>query len=275
MNKPLSESKAKELQSFRFTTEKYTSELSVSMDILLDEQALRDYLKKLGRHVGAANEKVTASIFMKRYAFLAVIYLYTMTAWNRQLHISFENVSLETDPQDGLWLPRFYFNELRLEIVESNREEWRKNGVKILFHDHLYPLVTMLSKVTKVSKLILWENIAVYIYWLYETVFNKEDVPVEVAGRSKEDFYYLLFKAPGSLFGGYNDNPLKRYYNQPIYLEELKEEVRPRNTCCYSYLTNNKKRCVTCPHSCAPCPLINEITRREEQVLESGIKGKA
>ncbi|MEH7344154.1 IucA/IucC family C-terminal-domain containing protein [Bacillus sp. JJ1532] len=275
MVQKLSESQINELLSFRFTSEKYPSPFSVSMDLLQDEQSLLDYLEELGKHIGAANEKVTASVFMKRYAFLAVIYLYAMTAWNRQMDISFENISLETNSQDELWLPRFYFNEVRFKMVESDREEWRENGVKILFQSHIYPLVNSLSKATKVSKLILWENIAVYIYWLYESVFGKEDVPEDVVGRSKEDFHYIIFQASGSLFGSYKENPLKRYYNQHIYVEELKAEVRPRNTCCYSYLTNNKKRCVTCPHSCAPCPLISEITRKEGLALESRIKGQA
>ncbi|WNS74872.1 IucA/IucC family C-terminal-domain containing protein [Bacillus sp. DTU_2020_1000418_1_SI_GHA_SEK_038] len=275
MVQKLSESQINELLSFRFTTKQSPSPLSISMNLLQDEQALRDYLEELGKHIGAANEKVTASIFMKRYAFLAVIYLYAMTAWNRRLDISIENVSLESNSQDELWLPRFYFNEVCLERVEGDREKWREKGVKILFHDHLYPLIKSLTKITKVSKLILWENIAVYIYWLYETVLSKEDVMEGVAGRSQEDFHYLIFQAPGSLFGSYNENPLKRYYNQQIYLEELKREVRPRSTCCYSYLTKAKKRCVTCPHTCAPCPLISEMTRQEEQALDSGIKGQA
>lgn len=275
MVQKLLESQINELLPFRFTTEKFSSPLSVSMALLQDEQALLDYLEELGKHIGAANEKVTASIFMKRYAFLAVIYLYAMTVWKSRIEISFENVSLESNSQDDLWLPRFYFNEVRLEMVESDQEKWRENSVNVLFREHLYPLVKSLSKATKVSKLILWENIAVYIFWLYESVFGKDDVPEDVVRRSKEDFHYIIFQAPGSLFGSYHENPLKRYYNQLIYLEELDAEVRPRNTCCYSYLTKAKKRCVTCPHTCAPCPLISEMTRQEEQALESGIKGQA
>ncbi|WP_425482002.1 (2Fe-2S)-binding protein [Cytobacillus depressus] len=87
--------------------------------------------------------------------------------------------------------------------------------------------------------------------YLYERNGDRFLVPAEVATRVKDDINYLVFQASGSLFGGYHENPLKRFYKQPIYFEELKKEVRPRSTCCFSYLTNNKKRCVTCPHTCA------------------------
>lgn len=251
MGNVLSCKQISELKQFRVTTDKTSSPLSVQIEALLDEHSMRQYLSQLGKHLGAANDKVTASLFIKRYAFLAVAYLYTMTMNNGKLHISFENVSLETDEQDELWLPKFYFNTFHIETLKENREKWREACVNNLFNKHLYLLLDCLSKVTKVSKLILWENIAIYIYWLYETVLQKEGLTREVLLRSKEDFQYILFQAPGSLFGGNNENPLKSYYNEGVYIEEYKKEVRLRNTCCYSYLTKSKKRCTSCPHVCA------------------------
>lgn len=269
----LSKAQINELRSFRFTTERSNSALSISLDLLLKEQNLRDYLDKLGKHINAANEKVTASIFVKRYAFLAVNYLYAITVWNKKLDISFGNVSLETDDHEELWLPDFYFHDRSVQSVhDSDREGWRENCIQMLFAHHIFPLIKSLSSVTKVSKLILWENIAVYIYWLYETVLSKEDLPEEIVLRAEEDLHYLVYQAMGPLFGSLHDNPLKRYYNQPMYLEEVEKEVRPRSTCCLSYLTGAKKRCITCPHTCAACPLINEINRQEEQVFESRIE---
>ena len=265
MDNILSDYQIGELKPFRVTPDKINSTLSVQIEQLLDEHSMREYMKLLGKHLGAANDKVTASIFIKRYAFLAVAYLYTMTLKNGKLSIAFENVSLETDEQDELWLPNFYFNNFHIETSKDNREKWREACVNNLFNNHLYPLLDCLSRVTKVSKLILWENIAVYVFWLYETILQKEGLTADVICRSKEDFQYLLFQAPGSLFGGYNENPLKRYYNERIYIEAYEKEVRPRNTCCYSYLTSSKKRCISCPQVCAAFPLVNEMQSREAQ----------
>ncbi|MFC0417856.1 IucA/IucC family C-terminal-domain containing protein [Cytobacillus solani] len=263
MGNILSDYQRSELKQFRVTTNRNSSALSVQIDNLLDEQSMRQYLRQLGKHIGAANDKVTASIFIKRYALLAVAYLYTMTLKNAKLNISFENVSFETDEQDELWLPNFYFNDFHMETLIENREKWRETCVHSLFNNHLYPIFDCLSRVTKVSKLILWENISIYIFWLYETILQREELTEEVILRSKEDFQYLLFQAPGSLFGGYNENPLKKYYNERIYIEEYEKEVRPRNTCCYSYLTRSKKRCTSCPQVCEVLP--SEMQRRDEQ----------
>ena len=158
------------LRTLRLTTEKLDSSLSIETSKLLDESYLKNYLVSLQHHIGAANIKVAASIFIKRYAFMSVIYLYTMTTCNKRLNISFENVSLETKDSDELWLPFFYFHHLDVQNLEGNREDWRESSIESLFKEHLSPILNILSNVAKVSKLVLWENIAVYIFWLYETV---------------------------------------------------------------------------------------------------------
>ena len=60
------------------------SELSIPLKMLVDDKDLLEYIEKVGAHIGSPNMKVTASIFVKRYAFLAVIYLYGITAWNKK-----------------------------------------------------------------------------------------------------------------------------------------------------------------------------------------------
>lgn len=241
------ESKLDKLRELRLTMEKMDSSLSVEMKELLSEHAMKAYLKLLGEHLDASNAKVTASIFMKRYAFLPVIYLYAMTAWNEKLDTSYDNVSLETKDDEKLWLPGIRFGHLDTEEFELDRDKWRIECIETLFKEHISPLIDRLYYTTKVSKLILWENIAVYLFWLYEAVFMEEDIPKEIQHRAKEDFQFIVFQASGNMFGNYVENPLTRYYNERLYVEELGKEIRKRDTCCYSHLTNMKKRCATCP----------------------------
>lgn len=257
----------KELLPFRFAEEKRQSQLSVEMIEWQSDHYCQTYLEKVRCHIGAANERTAASMFIKRYAFLPVIFLYAMSIWNGRLDISFSNVSLETEDTDELWLPGFFFKDTKIAMFQQDRELWREECIKNLFAHHVNPLINQLSNVSKISKLILWENIAVYIIWLYENLFTRESMTEEMLKRCENDFSYLLFQAKGSLFGAYSENPLKRFYNQPIYLEDIQAEVRPRSTCCYSYLTESKKRCISCPHSMAACPLIQEISSQEEQLI--------
>ena len=67
--------------------------------------------RKLVRHIGSPNLKVTASIFVKRYAFLAVIYLYGMTAWNKKLNVSLNNISIQTEEADRHVATKILFSQ--------------------------------------------------------------------------------------------------------------------------------------------------------------------
>lgn len=231
------------LRKLRLTTEKMNSSLSVETTKLLDESYLMEYIVSLQHHIGATNIKVAASIFTKRYAFLSAIFLYTMTMNNKRLNISFENVSLETKDSSTLWLPYFYIHHLEVQVLEENREQWRANSIEYLFKENISPILNTLSKVTKVSKLVLWENIAVYIFWLYETVILEEEISQNIVTRALEDLQFIISPTASKLFGDYSENPLARYYKT-----ELGTIKRKRTTCCYSHLTKSQKYCTTCPH---------------------------
>ncbi|MBM7652007.1 hypothetical protein [Neobacillus cucumis] len=55
---------------------------------LLDDTFLREFFKKFAHAIGAPNEKAAASMLSKRYAFIAVLSLYAMSKWNKQLNMS-------------------------------------------------------------------------------------------------------------------------------------------------------------------------------------------
>lgn len=246
----LSESLVQELKEMWLTSEKNDSPLSLQVIKLLDEKRMQEYLDLVRSHIGAKNSKVAGSIFIKRYALMAVMYLYTMTSRDEKLLISFENVSIVTDDQAENWLPNFYFSRLESDSAGPNRNLWRKNCIESLFKDHLYPIINCVAKVTKISKLILWENIAVYIFWLYETVLLQGEKADELIEQANEDFQFIILEAEGKLFGNYHGNPLKRFYKEKSHTEEVNKEIRQRSTCCYAYLTKSKIHCSTCPHAC-------------------------
>jgi ferric iron reductase protein FhuF len=250
MHNILNKDEIEQLRPFRLSTaEVRGSKLSILLNEIIDDLALMRYMENVGAHIGSPNLKVTASIFVKRYAFLAVIYLYGMTVWNKKLDTSFNNIRIQTEEADDLWLPKFYFYNMKIEAVKENRNAWREEALKDFFSENVYVLIDQLSKVTKQSKLILWENIAIYVFWLYESVLAKLD-DEELRNRAKEDFHYLIYEAPGSLFGNDHINPIKRYYHNKWYKEHLQEEIRVRTTCCFSYLLEGAvNRCKTCPQT--------------------------
>nr|WP_263324962.1 IucA/IucC family C-terminal-domain containing protein [Neobacillus sp. Marseille-Q6967] len=211
---------------------------------LLDKSYLSCFMGNLSQTIGAPTEKIAASIFMKRYAFIAVVSLYVMTVYNKKLYVDLSNILME-EPQHGKdWLPLISLkDQVAADWDGVDRDQWRKKVYQDLFAKNINPLIIQLEKTFKISKLILWENIAVYLFWLYETeLTNHEDSNV------KADFEFLLKGAEGPLFGSYHHNPVAKYFGEKKWLDDIKDEVRIRKTCCFTYqLASKPKRCKTCP----------------------------
>lgn len=252
MDNFFSETELSQLKNYRFTLEKVhqESDLSITLSELLQKDQLRTFISRASEHIGSPNVKVTASMFIKRYAFLSAIYLYAMTAFNKRFHIHLEHMHLQTDEQDPLWLPSFYFSEWSISEPTVDRDQWRYEAIADFFSNIVTPIVESVKTESKQSKLVLWENIAIYIFWLYESVLS-ENEDDEVCGRAVEDLYFIAQQAPGSLFGSYHENPIKKHFHEKRYIPELGEEVRVRTTCCFFYaLTGTADRCKICPQTC-------------------------
>ncbi|WP_158651602.1 IucA/IucC family C-terminal-domain containing protein [Mesobacillus jeotgali] len=239
------------LAKYRFVVSEPDKDVQIKFSPFLNESTMSSYLNNFKNELGAPDLKTAASVFMKRHAFLAALYLYSMSTFNKKLDVSPENIILEDAIHDGLWLPGFYLINKSTEVSPTDgRDEWRKEAVRHLFTGNLFPVMDAISKSAKISKLILWENVAVYIFWLYEKILSEIEDP-EVKVRAAEDFSYLVESAPGKLFGRYNNNPIARYYSEPVYQEETDSYTRIRKTCCFSYMLKEKgSYCKTCPRTC-------------------------
>lgn len=239
------------LANYRFVVAEPEEDVQIDFRPFMDATTMGVYLKRFNKGLKAPDLKTAASVFMKRHAFLAVLYLYSMSAFNKKLDVSPENIILADAIKDGLWLPDFYLKNKTAEVCPAaERLVWRTEAVRHLFVDNLFPVMDAISKSAKISKLILWENVAVYIFWLYEKILSQTE-DHEVKARASEDFSFLVENAPGKLFGRYNNNPIARYYSEPVYQEESDSYIRIRKTCCFSYLLKEKgSYCKTCPRTC-------------------------
>ncbi|BDG35468.1 (2Fe-2S)-binding protein [Geobacillus sp. 44B] len=235
----LSTEEIKVLETYRLSVVRINSPLSIRIDQLHKENVLVDYLEKVRQKLGAANKVVAASMLIKRYSFLAAMSLYAMSVWNKRLVLSPERIWMETDDNDDMWLPTFRFEELKAEICTGCRDQWREETVRQLFAGHFSPLIEKLRSITKISVHILWENIAIYIYWLYETL-GKDDSLAYIREQLYNDFHFLVHDADGALFGTFRQNPLKRFWKGNA-------GVKQRTTCCLYYQTEGGMHCQTCP----------------------------
>ncbi|WP_226037565.1 IucA/IucC family C-terminal-domain containing protein [Aquibacillus saliphilus] len=228
--------------NFRILDNVSTEEL-VPLEKLVDASFVEQYLIEMKNILNTDYNFVAASQLMKRIGFVMTIpALYTMTIYNKKVNMSLANLSLVTKYKDGIWVPHLFINDLSVEEQsDHDRLIWRQRTVEELFKN-LSQLITCLSAVSKVPRPILWENVAIYVYWLYETKINEE---TENQSNLESDFHYLIQDAPGHLFDE-SRNPLQMFYRP----KKEDEEIRVRRTCCFYYALHvDGTCCSTCPKS--------------------------
>ncbi|PFA70369.1 hypothetical protein CN378_00840 [Bacillus sp. AFS015802] len=214
----------------------------------LDGDEMESYLNHRLSVIGTDDLKVAASLFMKRYAFVAAMGLMTMTYWNKKLNLAPHNLIMTDGEKKGLWMPQFHLKDA--SATEFTSREEKEEFIQSIFRDHLNPVIQSLKKASKLSNLILWENIAVYVFWIYE---NDDFLLNGGMGIGRdEQFQALLSDENSHWFGRYHNNPLARYYSSKVNVEAVPGKVRVRKTCCFSYRLENGEqyRCKTCPQTC-------------------------
>jgi ferric iron reductase protein FhuF len=238
------------LQSFRLSMEAPSVEKLTPSSDLMAADGLKRFLGENADKIGSEDLKTSASLLVKRYAFLAVISLFSFSVFNKKLNVSPGNVFLVDGEKNGLWMPGFYFANYSAELIE-NRELAREEVVREVFRNHLFLLIESVKKVSKLSNLITWENVAVYIFWVYEGLLEHDDLQ-HARERMEEDFRWLIDEENSHLFGPYYQNPLARYYTNKQYVSGQDGLLRVRKTCCFSYKLRGGEslRCSTCPQTC-------------------------
>ncbi|CAM5216325.1 Ferric iron reductase protein FhuF OS=Ureibacillus acetophenoni OX=614649 GN=SAMN05877842_106113 PE=4 SV=1 [Ureibacillus acetophenoni] len=236
-------------EKFRLTFKTSTSKLSSKTSLLLNEEMLRKYLTEVKSKTKAANLSVAASLFVKRYSFAVLIALYSMSVLNKRIDFSVDNLSIQTfDETDLIWLPFIKFD--RLSFIAAPREDrvhWRNETLAEIFANHIEVLFDSLTKVTKISKRIMWENLYTYIVWMYTNLLADKAYEHQHA-MILDDFNWMTAVGEGNLFGNYFENPFLNYRGTKDSLSILDGTPHKRTTCCLSYLTESKGSfCKNCP----------------------------
>ncbi len=227
--------------------------LSLPAAHLLDAERSADYLARVAADIYETDAMtVAASMFAKRYAFMVTASgLYAMSAYNRSLDYAVENCRIESYRKGEAWLPKVRLSEWRVSRPDADNEEarneWRDRAIRNLFADNLSRVWNALAKSVPVSKAVLWENTAIYVYWLYENEFLA-GASDEQKARMQADYDYLVRKAPASLFGT-SGNPLAKYDGPKRATAVSDKPIRVRKTCCYYYKLSDEPGdyCQTCP----------------------------
>lgn len=145
-----------------------TSAYEMKIADLADERKMESALSFIQDKIEAPNLRVVASIFAKRLGFVAAGCLYAFSVCQKRVDV--QRLSLQAECEDdGLWLPQVYYPEQAITQVDvANRNEERKEIVTELLSEGFESIWNPLNQYTGISKRVLWENIAVYLLWLYD-----------------------------------------------------------------------------------------------------------
>ncbi|TKD70499.1 siderophore-iron reductase FhuF [Pseudalkalibacillus hwajinpoensis] len=215
-----------------------------NVEQLLDEEKLNAILDRLVDEGHFPNSIVAGSQFMKRYGLMTLVSsLYAFTMWNKPIVAAPDQLAYRLDTDADSWM-------MNLVIRDEWRNNWTdrtKERAKLaneLINENLAPIIEAMVKATKLSATILWENAAIYLFWLYETVIPTEG-DLEQKRRGEEDFHYFLreFNCTSFTCGA---NPFLPYYSEKTEREE--GLLRIRKTCCLKdQISSESPCCKTCP----------------------------
>ncbi|CAG9620809.1 IucA/IucC family C-terminal-domain containing protein [Sutcliffiella rhizosphaerae] len=233
-------------ESCRFITGETEVEDTISLHDLIHNGSI-DYLEKVKNVLGTDELDVAASLLMKRLGFLTVNYLLSMSAFNKTIKVDSAEIWIDSFVENNSWLPKLRYTNVEAVVAPADdREAWRLSHFDELFGGIITPLINRMAKETKVSRQTLWENIMLYVYWMYESILPNLDIE---APNQEEDFASLR-KANPAIFG-MRRNPAATFYKPKTYVEQHQAEIRVRTTCCYYYKTTSEgTRCSTCPLDC-------------------------
>lgn len=213
---------------------------------ILNPQIGHMILDDVASVLGTRSRKIAASLLIKRHAFLATAAcLYPMSAYNCAPDLSLGNTLIDYRYDGKLWQSSMHLHDLHVTAPASaqDRSKWRAQICRQLFADNLTRVIKSLTNLCGVSQSILWENLAVRVYSLYERRL-KTHKDQHVQQRIQDDFDFLLTTTDFALFG-INHNPLQQYVQNSITDENT--DIRYRETCCYYYAVPGGTYCGTCP----------------------------
>lgn len=171
-------------------------------------------------------------MLVKRSGMPAALHFYLFTVWGKRLPTAPASVSWEIEADDRGWMPSFYFHK-GAELIEADRTEELKRLTEDIFRCHLGGLIAACRRVFSISKHILWENIAVYLYWMYDTLLEDP----KLKARAAQDFHFLLYEAePGLFEEGADENPPQKVLSRTACGGPDTDDL-------LSVLCNRQKRC--------------------------------
>ncbi|TCP69908.1 IucA/IucC family C-terminal-domain containing protein [Baia soyae] len=217
---------------------------SFPLSDLLEARPREQVLRQIKDLLGTANLSVASSMLVKRISFAFLIPLTLFSLYQKRVVGSTWNVALLTPPEsDSVWIPSIVMDLSEIQEVHANeRSSERTELFRWMFQQHFAPWMIGVRSSVNISEMTLWENVYVYIKWMYQTMLS--EVSSEDLKRQIGEDYHALVSDPTLSLDQKGTNPFN-IFSQAEFADN-------RKTCCLAYLTSLRpQHCKTCPVNCS------------------------
>lgn len=222
---------------------------SFPLSDLLEEESRMQALRQIKDLLGTANLSVASSMLVKRFSFAFLIPLALFSLYQKKIVSPTWNVALLTpSDSDSIWVPNIAMDLSEIQDVDSiQRSQERTKLFRWMFQQHFSQWIQGIRMSVKISENTLWENVYVYIQWMYQSMIG--EVSSKEAKKQIEEDYLALVTDPDLPLTWEGRNPFVAFYETTLC--RPKGEPITRQTCCLAYLTSRShQHCKTCPASC-------------------------
>lgn len=211
-----------------------------------NRSSLEHYLNQLKTVLHSDSSVAVASTFTKKYAyFIVTAGLVPKSVFHKSPRFDFDNIQFIHQEEEQKWTPKISFMDKEVTVPEDfrSREEWLRFSYSRLFRDHIKELFDAVHDITRLSKKVMWENLAHHTFWFYER-YGKQILDERQWKTAQRDFQFLIHTLNGEAFGE-DSNPLSYFAG----LNRLPNGAPIRKYCCLTYLLNGESHnCKVCPH---------------------------
>ena len=197
---------------------------TLTLSDLFHETSLDQHLTRLTTEFGSPTRAHAASMTAKRIGYIAALMIYALNKHAVLIHPKVSTfVTIAKESTNTSWKPVYSFPLETAEPLQST-VEWITQE---LYAQTIVPIVELLSKERGISRVVLFENIFIYIRWIF------------ISKLQDNITFQQLIESSALEFGVKKLHPIALYESGRSTL---------RKTCCLYYQTHDAvKTCKTCP----------------------------
>lgn len=220
-----------------------------------DIHILEESLASLAEHMQSPHQRVTGSLWVKRYCSLFAGALYAFSHSDYALDVTMSHVRVTMNGKGLLQFELLHADEPVLSDATLSRERKRELYYQKVVNEHMRPLFQEVNRLTGIDEATLWSTLSYLLaYWVPR--WQEETSSTLLRERIREDYEFLT-ESVESITSHFRSVASPLPQEEPILI---------RNKCCLNYCLPGEDR------YCYTCPRITDERRMDKYLVAHGIQ---